>query len=82
MKLAVKNRKLGITKKEYLGLFPKDTEVGDGLYVLSGCHVPFLLREVDGLGRFRLVVECYVHGIMDGEAVGGEDVSMGKIILV
>ncbi|KAN0092380.1 HET domain containing protein [Hyaloscypha variabilis] len=82
MKLAVKNRKLGITEKGYLGLFPRHTEVGDGLYVLSGCHVPFLLREVDGLGRFRLVGECYVHGIMDGEVVGGEDVSMGKIILV
>jgi hypothetical protein len=82
MKLAVKNRKLGITEKGYLGLFPRHAEVGDGLYVLNGCHIPFLLREVDGVGRFRLVGECYVYGIMDGEAVGGEDVSMGEIILV
>ncbi|PMD31539.1 hypothetical protein L207DRAFT_572752 [Hyaloscypha variabilis F] len=35
MKLAVKNRKLGITEKGYLGLFPRHTEVGDGFQSIT-----------------------------------------------
>jgi hypothetical protein len=34
--------------------------------------VPFILRE-DKDGFFMLVGECYVHGIMDGEAMKEQD---------
>jgi hypothetical protein len=82
MKLAVKNRRLGITEKGYLGLFPGHGEVGDGVHVFDGCHVPFLLRAVDRVGKFRLIGECYTYGIMDGEITNKEDVGMEQIILV
>ena len=37
--------------------------------MFDGCAVPFVLR-ADLRRRFRLVGDCYVHGIMYGEAVG------------
>ena len=52
------------------------------IYVMDGCDVPYLLREADGEGRFRLVGECYVFGIMDGEAVKGEKVAFEETILI
>lgn len=82
MKAVVKNRRLGITEKGYLGLFPNRVREGHKVYVLDGCHVPFLMRQVDGQEKMRLVGECYVHGIMDGEAVAGDDICMDDVILV
>lgn len=40
---------------------------GDVVAVLFGCSFPVLLRP-SGDG-FRLIKACYVHGIMDGEAI-------------
>lgn len=81
MKVAVKNRRLGITEKGYVGLLPEFGKVGDRVYVFDGCHIPFLLRVVDGAERFRLIGECYVYGIMDGEFIK-EDMNFKQIILV
>ncbi|KAF7937289.1 uncharacterized protein EAE98_001603 [Botrytis deweyae] len=82
MKFVLKNRRWGITRKGYFGLFPRYAEEGDVVYVMEGCDVPYLLREVDEKNRFRLVGECYVFGIMDGEAVGGEGFAFEEIVLV
>ncbi|KAF7897186.1 hypothetical protein EAF00_005414 [Botryotinia globosa] len=82
MKFVLKNRRWGITRKGYFGLFPRYAEEGDIVCVMDGCVVPYLLRQVDGEGRYRLVGECYVFGIMDGEAVGGEGFAFEEIILV
>ncbi|TGO18457.1 hypothetical protein BPAE_0382g00020 [Botrytis paeoniae] len=82
MKFVLKNRRWGITGKGCFGLFPRYAEERDIVYVMDGCDVPYLLREVDGEGRFRLVGECYVFGIMDGEAVGGEGFAFEEIVLV
>ncbi|RWA07059.1 hypothetical protein EKO27_g8045 [Xylaria grammica] len=41
---------------------------GDEVWVLAGGNVPFTLRKVSE-GRYTLIGECYVHGIMHGEAV-------------
>ncbi|TVY17500.1 Heterokaryon incompatibility protein 6, OR allele [Lachnellula arida] len=81
MKVAVKNRRLGITEKGYVGLIPEYGKVGDRVYVLDGCHMPFLLRVVDEVERFRLIGDCYVYGIMDGEFVK-EDIDFKQIILL
>lgn len=66
---ATKSRRLGSTVGGYIGLFPEHSKTGDGIFVLSGCHVPFVLRP-RGDKKFKLVGECYVHGIMGGEAIG------------
>jgi hypothetical protein len=44
---------------------------GDVNIVAIGCEVPFVIRHIDMVRlekAFTFVGECYVHGIMDGEA--------------
>ena len=40
---------------------------------LMGAQCPFILRPNAGLkSKYRLVGGCYIHGIMNGEAVRSE----------
>ena len=56
------------TGRGYYVLGPAALEAGDVVCVLFGGKVPFCLRPV---GRcYLLVGECYVHGLMKGEAIG------------
>ena len=69
-------RRLFITKKGYIGAAPLSSQVGDVVYVLAGGHVPFVLRKKPGGQKgapLRLVGECYVHGLMQGEALRWKD---------
>ncbi|KAH7417920.1 heterokaryon incompatibility protein-domain-containing protein [Cadophora sp. MPI-SDFR-AT-0126] len=63
----VLHRQLMISKKGYIGLGPVPARQGDLICVLYGCSVPVILRKVDK--HYILVGECYVHGLMDGEAL-------------
>jgi hypothetical protein len=52
------------------GLAPKKTRNGDVVCVLDGCSVPVMMRDK---GRYWILIgECFVYGIMDGEAVDSE----------
>jgi hypothetical protein len=68
-------RHLFVSERGYIGLLTTNAEPGDEIWVLSGCSIPLLLRAGNG-GRRTLVGECYVHGIMYGEAV--EDLESGQ----
>ena len=68
------NRRLARTKEGGLGLLPASAESSDRVAVLFGCSVPVLLRprmEKDPVGSFTLIGECFIDGIMEGEAVAG-----------
>ncbi|KAK7530916.1 heterokaryon incompatibility protein-domain-containing protein [Phyllosticta citribraziliensis] len=59
------------TARGMLGLGPVELREGDVVWVLWGADVPFVLRREGGgagEGRWSVVGEAYVHGIMDGEA--------------
>jgi hypothetical protein len=58
---------LGITERGLLALVPDDTRVGDYLAIILGGPVPFVLRP-DG-DAYRIVGACYVHNMMDGQAL-------------
>jgi hypothetical protein len=45
------------------------TRVGDVVCVLYGSDVPFIIRQVGNKGEYKLIGECYVSGIMHGEAL-------------
>ncbi|KAK0638428.1 Heterokaryon incompatibility protein 6 [Lasiodiplodia hormozganensis] len=77
---ATRNRRLGVTEKKYLCLLPRHSKVGDIVCVFVGCHVPFVIRGT-GSGRYQLVGECYVHGIMDGEVMDMQEVPHISVIL-
>ncbi|KAI4132568.1 MAG: hypothetical protein LQ338_000667 [Usnochroma carphineum] len=59
-------RRLAKTKMGYLGLVPPEADVGDKVFILEGGKTPYVLRQKDEY--WQLVGECYVHGIMYGEA--------------
>jgi hypothetical protein len=55
-------------------------EVGDTVCVVRMCDIPLLLRQAsEGSGKYNLVGECYVHGIMDGEAVDEGKARRGQV---
>ena len=56
----------------FLGLGPTNMVVGDEVWILAGAKMPFVLRSLEN-GRYKLLGQAYVHGIMHGEAVEGSD---------
>lgn len=52
------------------GLGSRQMQVGDCICVILGLHTPLVIRPC-GPGAFYVVGWCYVHGIMDGEALLG-----------
>ena len=68
------NRKFLVSETyKWIGLAPTAAEEKDVLVILHGCSVPVVLRPVKEEGQvvgWLLVGECYVHGMMDGEAMG------------
>ncbi|KAM0236967.1 hypothetical protein ACHAP5_009207 [Fusarium lateritium] len=58
-------RRIFATKDGRMGMGSCAAEVGDRIVILRGCNTPMILREV-GKG-WKLVGECYAHGVMYGE---------------
>ncbi|KAK0672726.1 putative ankyrin and HET domain protein [Cercophora samala] len=50
-------------------LGPHESRVGDEVCILYGCSVPVLLRKTRQK-FYEIIGEAYVHGAMDGEAMG------------
>jgi Heterokaryon incompatibility protein (HET) len=72
-----------VTKQKRMALVPPETKEKDLICVMYGLEVPFVLRRLNKptTGNcFQLVGECYVHGIMDGEALN--DGSEQEILLL
>ena len=61
-------RKFLFTTRGYFGVGPGATQLDDRIVVLFGADVPMVVRP-RGDGRYTLVGECYVHGIMAGQVV-------------
>ncbi|KAK3670190.1 hypothetical protein LTR78_009946 [Recurvomyces mirabilis] len=61
------SRRVFITQSGYVGLGSKHARVGAIVAVLSGGQWPFILRPMGS--EYSMVAPCYVHGIMNGEAV-------------
>ena len=76
---ACQNRALFITKRVYIGLGSWNAEVGDPVCVPYGGATPSLLRKAVDSDTFTLVGECYVYGIINGEALQA-DKEMGGIL--
>jgi len=70
MKLGIIGRSFVFTEKGYFGLAPHIIQPGDLICIFFGATVPFALRTADlsEPDMFKLIGECYVHGLMRGEA--------------
>jgi hypothetical protein len=67
------HRRLLVTKRGYFGLAPWNAQVGDVVAALHGGETPFLLRPGSEPGAYSFVGECFVHGVMGGEALAWEN---------
>ena len=54
------------TSDGYIGLCPLPVKPRDAVYLLGGSQESFVLRQLNG--KHQVVGECYVRGIMQGEA--------------
>jgi hypothetical protein len=77
---ACRGRRFLTTDTWYVGLAPLEADSGDVVYLIPGVSVPFVLRE-DNDG-FRLVGECYIQNVMDGEEMDGLDTSRMENIVI
>jgi hypothetical protein len=74
---ATVNRRFFLTKTGYMGLGPHYMARDDIVCVFAGGNTPFLVRQAESRNIegdvkeecFRLVGDCYLHGIMDGETM-------------
>jgi hypothetical protein len=67
-KLFVMEDKLGRTLH---GLAPEEARLSDIIVILYGCSVPVVLRRMPNNSQniWQLLGECFVYGIMEGEAM-------------
>ncbi|KAF4443717.1 Heterokaryon incompatibility 6 OR allele [Fusarium acutatum] len=63
-----RSRRFARTDMGLVGYVPMRASRGDLVVVLYGSKVPFVVRE-KGHGRYALVGECYMDGIMHGEGI-------------
>lgn len=69
--LVTRYRRFAITDQGYYVLGPDIMREGDVLVVFYGGRVPYMLRPLYG-NKWQLLGECYVHGMMNGEALKGK----------
>jgi len=64
-------RRIFWTSQGYLGIGPASMMDHDIICVFYGGQLLYVLREA-GAGLYECIGECYVHGLMDGEALSEE----------
>ena len=82
LEVCVANAQLFLTTSGRLGNARLGVQTGDLVALFPGCSIPFIIRPVDdvaGQRAFKLVSPCYVHGIMNGEAVKGAMKANAKV---
>jgi hypothetical protein len=70
-----------ITSKGYFGIGTQCLHRGDTIWIVPGCRVPLIFRQIEGSEHYRLVGGCYVHGFMNGEALQRQDLEFSMVSL-
>jgi hypothetical protein len=78
-------RRFAYTRRGWMGLVPEATQVGDSVAVLLGGQMLYVLRHsgAEG-GRFQLIGEGYIYGMMDEvamELVESNECAIKKIVM-
>lgn len=67
VKQTMRKRALFSTYSGFIGVGPDRLLKGDIVVVPLGSSTPLVLRPTEREGKYALVVDCYIHGIMYGE---------------
>ncbi|KAK4162892.1 heterokaryon incompatibility protein-domain-containing protein [Cladorrhinum sp. PSN259] len=73
-----------VSSKGYFVSAPAGASIDDEIWIVQGCRIPLLLRKNNEPaygGQYRLVGSCYVHGVMNGEALQYPDFEWKDISL-
>ena len=65
----------------FMGLAPTETLPNDEVVLFFGACVPFIIRESKD-GEWNLIGECYVYGLMFGEAMEGLDLEKSEDFVI
>ena len=66
----------------FMGLVYPDAQPGDEIVILFGLEMPFVVRPDAEPGHYQLIGECFVLGLMEGEAMEGlEDSQVEDVYL-
>ncbi|PMD30671.1 HET-domain-containing protein [Hyaloscypha variabilis F] len=69
----IRGRTFCSTTNGLIGICPPSARIGDKIYVTLGVATPILVSSVEGHpNHYRLKGECYVHGLMNSEALLGQ----------
>ncbi|KAH8597461.1 heterokaryon incompatibility protein-domain-containing protein [Bisporella sp. PMI_857] len=76
-------RCFAIVKDASYAMVPRNTVAGDEIWVLAGATVPMVFRKVVHLNgpTYKLIGECYVHGIMNGDTYLNSDADDEPILI-
>ncbi|KAJ4983509.1 heterokaryon incompatibility protein [Stagonosporopsis vannaccii] len=77
---AASRRVLFITHDGRLGLGPPVMQGSDQIWIPVGAKMPIILRPYED-GRFKVVGQTYVDGVMRGEAVADKDLSTAEKVV-
>ena len=93
--MVCKGRRLCFTENGYIAWVSHDVKEGDEVVFIYGSRVPFILRSPDADRDFetnatedplkpvrRLLGDCYVQGLMNGEPIKMQDIPECMIALV
>lgn len=69
-----------LSQAGYVGLCPKESQLGDAIAIFMGARVPYVVRPAKAGETWTLVGEAFVYGVMDGEFMD-EDITIGEIRL-
>ena len=70
--VATRARSFFVSDSGYMGLGPLALEKGDLICIFPGCNLPLMIREHDD--HHVLIGDCFVWGLMDGEAMKDRNV--------
>lgn len=76
--LTMEGRNIFLTSNGCMGKGPMSAKAGHSIWIVPGVNVPLILENVRP-GRYRLVGEAFVHGIMYGEALKSGKVDFQEI---
>ena len=62
------NRRFCVTEDGRFGMVRREAEDGDLFCVILGAEVPYVVRPT-GRGSYELIGDCYLHDVMNGEAL-------------
>ena len=66
-------RKLMKTRLGYLGLADEKIEVNDHIVICKGGKLPLVIRKNKHGDDYEFICDCYIHGVMQGEAFREQD---------